>query len=944
MYKSIYFLASLFLISVAAVSQTTVTINASSPLDESYYSGPIFRASASSNVDYSQYAYLYTAAELGPIAAGTFISSIAWNKISTNATTLSGGGKFRIYLKNSTVLSYNNNPFGISFGSLINVAALVYSNDNTVIPATAGFLQFPFISPFVYTGGNLEVIVDWDISSVAGNPTTGPIYWQITSTDKKIFGYAGATAALSTSNSLKPEGNGTVGNITNTRPVVRFTLSGTLPACIAPPSGGSVIAVDSICMGVNTILRVAGASGGSNSAQGLSYQWQSSANSVEWNNIGTISDDSITVSQYTANFYRRILTCGSGSDTSAVKFIDVKPYYFAGCVCSPTPKPCFSFSTYISRVQLGTLDKSSDCGGDSYTDYSDSVSAPDFYLSTSKFLNVTLTTTNTNTKYIQAWIDFNHDGIFNDAVTDWSTTGSSITGTLTVPATAFTGFTRMRIQYRSTSNISPQGCGPYTQNYETEDYLINIVDAAACTTAPVNDITIASVPAVCTSDSVLLSTSGANDPVTSFSYQWQSSADSIVWQDIQGFKARTCAAYQNSTRFYRTRIGCASQYIYTTPVKVIMKPLINCYCKLYRSSCDFYDKIQRVVFGTLDHSSDCSANGYIDYSDSIAAPLIQSGTAVPISVTLPDGITAFVNVWIDYNMNGEFDTTEHTYVGTGSNTTLTKAINIPLSAFGGLTKMRVREKKTINLNSSDACSWIYYGGETEDYLVNIVGLGHCIPAGSSICSNGDVINRVIFGTIDTATSCSPNGFGDFTKSLQSNTVTANTYVPLSVQVGCGASNPENVGVWIDFNQNGVYERNEFTLVGRDCSTTITNNISIPTNALAGQTNMRIRATADNRINPSDACMNYVHGETEEHKIMVQPYSVCPTNTWTGLAGDNDWNNAANWSCQAVPGVHSNVVINSGTVVISNDVTVYSLNANPAATVTVVPPYNLVVTH
>ncbi|MFT3681052.1 MAG: GEVED domain-containing protein [Ferruginibacter sp.] len=941
MHQFLTLLSALFFTAVSSYAQIKVTINASTPYTESFVSGPIYRPSASSNLDYSRYAYLYTAGELGSIPAGTLISSIAWNKTNSGATTLSGGGKFRIYLRNTNTVSSYTNTF-MQFNNLVNGATLVYSNDNTVIPSTAGFLQFPFISPFVYTGSNLEVIVDWDISGVAGNPTTSSFMWQRTKTSKKIYGLA--TAAPTASDVMKPAGDST-GDITDTRPVVQFTLEATQPDCTVPPAGGFIAAPDSVCKGVNTILSVSGSSSGT---QGLNYQWQSSTDNFVWTNIGAISDDSLIISQYNDLYYRRIISCGDASDTTDAKFIAVKPY--AACVCVPALDNNTCPYNYIARVQLGTLDNSSECSPAIYTNYSDSVTAPDFYLTTSKFITITLGKTVTSTQYLYMYIDFNHDGLFNDNRYFLSTNNNTITATITIPADAQTGLTRMRLRYipEGLFATNPPVCDPMPwRATETEDYLINILDFYACTNPPVNDITLASVSAVCSSDSILLSTLGANAGAN-YIYQWQSSADGNTWLDIEGYRSATCVMYQNAPRFYRTKISCADQFVYTTPVKVDMKPLIDCYCKFYRTSCSSPSNlIKKVVFGTLDHPSLCSPGGYINYSDSVAAPLLQSGTSVPIAVSIGNGLSHYVGVWIDYNRNGEFENSEYTSIGIGANTTLVKNIDIPAAANAGLTRMRVRERYDGALNSWDACNWLSSEGETEDYLVNIAGPKYCIPAGSSVCNNGDIISRVVFGNIDTSTTCSSNGYGNFTNGAQINTVTANSYVPLNVQVGCG-NNTENVGVWIDFNQDGTFERNEFTLVGTGCSTTIFNDISIPTNAKKGLTTMRIRTTADLLVNPrthpADACINYINGETEDYAVMVQPYDICPTNTWTGLGGDSNWDNAANWSCQQVPGVHSNVVINSGTVVVSSNVTIYSLNANPAATVTVVAPYSLVVTH
>ena len=48
-------------------------------------------------------------------------------------------------------------------------------------------------------------------------------------------------------------------------------------------------------------------------------------------------------------------------------------------------------------------------------------------------------------------------------------------------------------------------------------------------------------------------------------------------------------------------------------------------------------------------------------------------------------------------------------------------------------------------------------------------------------------------------------------------------------------------------------------------------------------------------------------------------------TWTGNAGDNDWNNATNWNPQAVPGEADTVIFNSAaTIALTNDITVTNL--------------------
>jgi photosystem II stability/assembly factor-like uncharacterized protein len=56
-------------------------------------------------------------------------------------------------------------------------------------------------------------------------------------------------------------------------------------------------------------------------------------------------------------------------------------------------------------------------------------------------------------------------------------------------------------------------------------------------------------------------------------------------------------------------------------------------------------------------------------------------------------------------------------------------------------------------------------------------------------------------------------------------------------------------------------------------------------------------------------------------------------TWTG-AVDNDWENAANWSCGVVPDKNTDVIIASGTVSINQSTTIRSLQINPAVSLSV----------
>ena len=95
---------------------------------------------------------------------------------------------------------------------------------------------------------------------------------------------------------------------------------------------------------------------------------------------------------------------------------------------------------------------------------------------------ISITPVWTSTKYNEAYavyIDYNKDGDFTDSgELAWTKTGSQttpVTGSITIPATATLGNTRMRVmmQYNSVPSSS---CGSYTYG-QVEDYTLNILSS-----------------------------------------------------------------------------------------------------------------------------------------------------------------------------------------------------------------------------------------------------------------------------------------------------------------------------------------------------------------------------------------------------------------------------------------------------------------------------------
>jgi len=81
--------------------------------------------------------------------------------------------------------------------------------------------------------------------------------------------------------------------------------------------------------------------------------------------------------------------------------------------------------------------------------------------------------------------------------------------------------------------------------------------------------------------------------------------------------------------------------------------------------------------------------------------------------------TEYWKVWIDYNQNGTFETTEQVASGSSSSSgNLSGTFTVPTTALSGATRMRVSMKYGA---APTACETFSYG-EVEDYTVNIGGV------------------------------------------------------------------------------------------------------------------------------------------------------------------------------------------------------------------------------
>ena len=233
-------------------------------------------------------------------------------------------------------------------------------------------------------------------------------------------------------------------------------------------------------------------------------------------------------------------------------------------------------------------------------------------------------------------------------------------------------------------------------------------------------------------------------------------------------------------------------------------------------------------------------------------------------------------VFADWNQDGVFSGQDEIMAVTETITNSTGLddieavykLKVPTTALAGETRLRIK-KKFGSTGGEDPCKGEFYG-QSEDYTLVVEPTEMCKPKLS--CADGYQINRVSFNSIENVSSCSDNGYGNYLETTKP-IVRAGKYYPLEVTVG-DSKEEQSVSVWIDYNNNGLFDASEFIYVGTTKNNTLRKNISIPQETKSGDYRMRIRTagvSAEN-VTADLACdETQLKGETEDYTIHINQY-------------------------------------------------------------------------
>lgn len=339
------------------------------------------------------------------------------------------------------------------------------------------------------------------------------------------------------------------------------------------------------------------------------------------------------------------------------------------------------------------------------------------------------------------------------------------------------------------------------------------------------------------------------------------------------------------------------------------------YCDIADADEVVVEEITKVDFAGTSISNADSTSALIDKTNTVIE--VTAGESYTLTVegntygNFENSMVAFV----DWNQNevlndqGEVFELGSIINSTGAdNLSVSMEITIPEDAVLGETRFRITKIYTDEDSPAlvnpcalemDAFGFLIVPGfgQALDFTLDIQEATaddpiYCTPFLD--CEDGDFIANVTFLEIDNTTTCSPDGYGDFTDQI-ANVQAGGTY-PISVSVGDGWMN-ESVSVWIDFDGSGTFEEDEFFYIGTGSDEALTGNITIPIEVSDGDYRMRVRVAAIGSTTATwdmscDELQGY--GETEDYTVNVSGVAeeACEWTvkvwTYTTYADDIYW--------------------------------------------------------
>lgn len=328
---------------------------------------------------------------------------------------------------------------------------------------TTGWYTFNLDTPFAWDGFSNIAIEFCRTNEITGSSFEIAVALGLIDEYRTV----GMVSNATNSNGCMLEGNNVV-SLPNRRllPSMRFTMSN---PCEMNPNAGTIVVSNSAnyCSEPFTL-----AATGDSIESGLSFQWQSSTDGINYVNIAGATAPTLTTTQQFPTYYRRGIMC---DELGVMIYPPALLVSGIGCLCNPTVS--FQDATGITNVTFGTINKNSD----STPYYSDFRSTQTTVNRESAYTLSARVTSVTGSLFTKGWIDWNNDGVFSESesynlgsISTGSDVPSGSNASIVVPANAALGLLTMRVRTAEAANISALDPCNNAANGETEDYSILI--------------------------------------------------------------------------------------------------------------------------------------------------------------------------------------------------------------------------------------------------------------------------------------------------------------------------------------------------------------------------------------------------------------------------------------------------------------------------------------
>ncbi len=285
----------------------------------------------------------------------------------------------------------------------------------------------------------------------------------------------------------------------------------------------------------------------------------------------------------------------------------------------------------------------------------------------------------------------------------------------------------------------------YTFNVKAKDAAGNVSAASSTisvtTSSSTADTQAPTAPTNLTSSSITES---------SVVLSWTASTDNVGVTGYDIYRNGSLLASTTSTSYSVTGLSASTTYTFYVKAKdaagnvssasstlsvTTDEEVVEEYCSSSGSIADYF-WINQVALNEIYNFSGYNY-GYGDFTNQIASITpgnteilyIQSGYSVYI-------YTVYWSIWIDYNANGVFETSERILTGSTAQTGLVYGyFTVPTNAVLGNTRMRISMKYG---GLATSCENFAYG-EVEDYTVNITNSAYTI---NSLTSGGEQLDFV----------------------------------------------------------------------------------------------------------------------------------------------------------------------------------------------------------